>query len=725
MKFRHGTLWVFFLCLLAVVVALAWVTRHALRLERGEQIAQSRARHQESLRLALWRMDTIVAAFLARESARPYFEYRPYYPADRAYTKMWEEVQPGEVLVASPLLAGGDPLVKLYFEQTPDGRVVSPQAPSDALRKLADFASRKDDADLAWRRRDEIAKLLSNTVDGERSPNEGEVDKQPAVGNEPQNAGEAAAIGQQAAGPTTQLMDQSREEYRARQEATQTAANRGPAPAASTRSSGVKDNPVREKPGAPPLDAAAQKNDDPKEASAKEGEWVPPPAPGAVASPTSAPVTTSASKLNASDAAGSPKLKALEPEKARDEKAPAQSAGLPKKEPARDQDDEGTLGMVVGGRLEPTEAPSHPLTREEPVEVGHFSARWVVDTAAPELVYTRRVRIGDLASDQGMWLDWGALRAELLRGVRDIFPSADVHAALTSDADPKADLGRRLASVPADLVVADPPVPLAPGWSPTRTTLLVTWLGVLSGFAAIAFSLRAATDLAERRGRFVSAVTHELRTPLTTFCMYSQMLADKMVPEGEATERYHSTLRQESERLAGIVESVLEYARLGRRQDNGRVPSESLSVGELFQKLEPLLRRRAAQGGMELVVESQGPTDQTLRTDPGTVERILFNLVDNACKYASASPDKRVHLAIHVRDGAAEFRVSDHGPGIAAGERSSVFQAFFRGTRHSHGSIPGLGLGLALAQGLARDVRGSLRLADASRAEFVLSLPLA
>jgi signal transduction histidine kinase len=308
--------------------------------------------------------------------------------------------------------------------------------------------------------------------------------------------------------------------------------------------------------------------------------------------------------------------------------------------------------------------------------------------------------------------------------VRDIFPESDVRAALTSDADPKADLGRRLASVPADLVVADPPLPAAPGWSPTRTTLLITWVGVLSGFAAIAFSLRTATDLAERRGRFVSAVTHELRTPLTTFCMYSQMLADKMVPEGEATQRYHSTLRQESERLAGIVESVLEYARLGRRQDDGRVACEPLSVGELFEKLEPVLRRRATQSGMELVVESRGPTDRSLRTDPGTIERILFNLVDNACKYASASPDKRIHLGITVRDGVAEFRVSDHGPGIEAGERASVFQAFFRGTRHSHGSIPGLGLGLALAQGLARDVRGSLRLVDASRAEFVLSLPL-
>ena len=99
---------VFVVCALLVLGALGWVTWHALRLERAEQQARADAAYQESIRLALWRMDSVVAPILAREAARPYFEYRSFYPADRAYTRHLSRVQPGEVLVPSALLQPPD-----------------------------------------------------------------------------------------------------------------------------------------------------------------------------------------------------------------------------------------------------------------------------------------------------------------------------------------------------------------------------------------------------------------------------------------------------------------------------------------------------------------------------------------------------------------------------------------------------------------------------------------
>lgn len=127
---------------------------------------------------------------------------------------------------------------------------------------------------------------------------------------------------------------------------------------------------------------------------------------------------------------------------------------------------------------------------------------------------------------------------------------------------------------------------------------------------------------------------------------------------------------------------------------------------------------------MELVISSQGDTQRTLSTDPSSIERVLHNLVDNACKYAGTGPVRRVHLDLRVEGPIVRFGVSDHGPGIREEDRGRLFQAFERGTRQQDGSIPGLGLGLALSLGLARDVGGSLRLGDAARAEFVLELPL-
>ncbi len=135
---RHPTLIVFVACVVAMFGALAWVTHHALRLESQQREARAEADLQERVRLALWRMDPKAGALLARESARPYFEHRSFFPAERAYTKMLEEVKPGEVLVPSPLLVLHDRLVRLHFQVGDDGMLTSPQAPTGNLRDLAE-----------------------------------------------------------------------------------------------------------------------------------------------------------------------------------------------------------------------------------------------------------------------------------------------------------------------------------------------------------------------------------------------------------------------------------------------------------------------------------------------------------------------------------------------------------------------------------------------------------
>jgi signal transduction histidine kinase len=112
--------------------------------------------------------------------------------------------------------------------------------------------------------------------------------------------------------------------------------------------------------------------------------------------------------------------------------------------------------------------------------------------------------------------------------------------------------------------------------------------------------------------------------------------------------------------------------------------------------------------------------------DAPTIERILYNLVDNACKYASAGADQRVHVVATVDSSGLVLSVRDHGPGIEPSERPRIFRAFVRGSREAAGTIPGLGLGLSLAQGLAREIGAELRLEPAREgARFDLRLPRA
>jgi signal transduction histidine kinase len=334
---------------------------------------------------------------------------------------------------------------------------------------------------------------------------------------------------------------------------------------------------------------------------------------------------------------------------------------------------------------------------------------------------------------QGFWLDWPVLEAQLLASVQDTAPGATLRPVLSEVSAssampvgvPDDVLGRMLATVPAELVLASPaPAPRA--WTPLRTALVATWLLVLAAMLTLAWLARAADKLAENRGRFVTAVTHELRTPLTSFCLYSQMLADNMVQDEDAKREYARTLHAQSLRLSRIVESVLDYARLGRANRT----LEPTTVGALRERVEPPLLSICRRSGLALTIvpPPAGWAVAALRTDLDTIDRILTNLVDNACKYASEGSDARAELAWLVEGQTLVVRVRDFGPGIPTGDRDRIFKAFERGSAHAGGATPGLGLGLALSHSLAQEVGASLRLVDAPSNEhgacFELRMPL-
>ncbi len=346
---------------------------------------------------------------------------------------------------------------------------------------------------------------------------------------------------------------------------------------------------------------------------------------------------------------------------------------------------------------------------ETDVETGPLAPVWVGDKGKDrELMLLRMVRIKDEQIVQGVWVNWPDLRDAMLGLVQTLTPGATLVPTNSTSTE-----GDQLAGIPAVLVPG--PRPAAVGEkavTPISATLVIAWGGVVAATVAIGLVIRAIMELGERRGRFVSAVTHELRTPLTTFCLYSQMLADGMIREEPARREYLVTLKRESQRLARIVENVLGYARLS--EVRAAVQNEWVDAANLLDRIVPGLVRRAADAGMQLVVESDLPPGVQVRVDPQTVERILANLVDNSCKYAcgpsAGHPDRRIHVRARAGGGFLEIQVADHGPGIPAALRRHAFRAFNRASRDNSNTAPGLGLGLSLARGLARELGGDLRI---------------
>lgn len=617
---------VFAACALGAAVALSLVSVHALRLERREMEARARAAAEESARLALWRMDSALAPVIAREAGRPYFHWSAFYPAGRAYTTMWEEVRPGEVLVASPLLTFSDPLVRLHFQLSPEGRLTSPQAPTGNMRDLVESAymppRRVMEAEERLAALRAVLGEPAETFAAACSP----LPPPGAPAGAADGGGQSVWQNLQQSGPLQQqeqLLEIAQNEYAARQNIARMGQRAGAAPAGET---------------------------------------------------------------------------------------PQIAAGAP----VRDS------GPVAAS--------------EEQVECGDLTPVWRAGEAGPELLLLRTVRAGGTVTVQGVWLDWPGVRGWLLGLIGDVAPGADLRPLEdaagwgTAPVAPVQGAERWLAAIPAVLELGGGGAAVMPVWTPMRTTLALSWLAVLGAAVISAMVLRAARELADRRGRFVSAVTHELRTPMTTFRLYTQMLADGMVADEPARREYLGTLRREADRLAGIVETVLEFARLGRRGKGA--PARPVPLAEVLDGLVPALRDRAAASGMTLAVDGSaaGAAGVRVVADPQALGQILHNLVENACKYAGPAVGGASEVTLSVRRAGQRVAItlSDGGPGVDPSVRRRLFRPFQRSASLDHAGVPGLGLGLALSRGLARRMRGDLRLTASSArgSEFTLTVPV-
>jgi signal transduction histidine kinase len=324
-----------------------------------------------------------------------------------------------------------------------------------------------------------------------------------------------------------------------------------------------------------------------------------------------------------------------------------------------------------------------------------------------KLLLARRVVQGTNVRLQGCWLDWPQIERTLQAEVADLLPS--VHLAPVR-ADANAQPGRLLATLPVQLtkiVWSSDEVEMEKPLSAVRVSLIIAWCCSLLATIAVAVVLRGVISLSERRAAFVSAVTHELRTPLTTFRMYAEMLSEGMVVDKEQQQTYLDTLRVEADRLSHLVDNVLQYARLERGAQVKR--RELVELGELRRQCEDRLAERVAQAEMKLVSElADADAKCIVNTDPAAVEQILFNLVDNACKYAGSASEKSISVTWTVDRRQARIRVRDHGPGISAEQARKLFKPFSKSDQEAAQTAPGIGLGLALCHRLAADLGGQL-----------------
>ena len=263
--------------------------------------------------------------------------------------------------------------------------------------------------------------------------------------------------------------------------------------------------------------------------------------------------------------------------------------------------------------------------------------------------------------------------------------------------------------------------PLATAASPAPIYLLAGLLLLVGGAGAFAlYRMVAVTvEFAERRSNFVAAVSHELKTPLTAIRMYGEMLRDGLVDSEEKRDEYHHTITEESERLSRLIDNVLEFSQLekGTRSFELHVGPLAPVLEEVVEKLQPHVR--SAGFDLALRVEADLPS---VRFDRDALLQVLFNLVDNALKYARAAADKRIVLEARRGDGGVEVAVRDFGPGVEARHLSRVFEPFFRGEDERTRTTKGTGIGLALVKELADHMGAAAHCANAPEGGFRVAI---
>lgn len=248
-------------------------------------------------------------------------------------------------------------------------------------------------------------------------------------------------------------------------------------------------------------------------------------------------------------------------------------------------------------------------------------------------------------------------------------------------------------------------------------------------------------ELDRMKDDFVSTVTHELRTPLTSIRLFSEILESDLDMEAEERKRFLHIIVSESERLARLINQILDLAKLeaGRAEwTNADVDLVPL-VRDTAETMSQLFREREASLTLDL------PDHPTIVLgDRDRLTQVLVNLLSNAVKFVPRSVGR---VCVVLRSNpqslppSLRLEVRDNGPGIRPEDREVIFEKFRQGGNTLTDKPKGTGLGLPIARQIVEHLGGALwaeahaaqpAAAAQSQAEaalpgavFVMTLPLA
>jgi signal transduction histidine kinase len=203
--------------------------------------------------------------------------------------------------------------------------------------------------------------------------------------------------------------------------------------------------------------------------------------------------------------------------------------------------------------------------------------------------------------------------------------------------------------------------------------------------------------------------------------MYVEMLEQGIAPSRDREQEYFHVLGSESARLARLVDNVLEFSRLEKKQR--RFSMQEGTFDDVVSQVQTIMQQKLREEGFVFTVE-KGEV-RPFKYDREVMVQVLINLIDNSIKFGKEAAEKKILMSVRSESEHTTITVSDTGPGIPPQAIGKVFDDFYRVDNSLTRTARGSGIGLALVKKLITTMGGTVVAVnnDGPGCRIVISFP--
>jgi len=234
-------------------------------------------------------------------------------------------------------------------------------------------------------------------------------------------------------------------------------------------------------------------------------------------------------------------------------------------------------------------------------------------------------------------------------------------------------------------------------------------------------SLQKQTALEQSRRELISSISHDLRTPLSSIRGYVEGLSDGVVRDEEKFRRYITVIKNKTESLDSLIESLFQYSQMDFISQKETV--RACDSAELLEDIIGSLEVEFVEDEIDLTVIRPFPSVRVF-ADEGRIAQVFSNIISNARRYVDNHDV--ITIRASIEGDCLRISIADTGSGIPPEDLPHVFEQFYRAEKSRSSHFGGLGLGLAICRKIVEGHGGEIWVESTPNVmtDFSFTLPI-